>query len=443
MGSIKLDTMPEDILTHILLYGITDDFETKNYEYTELFLLVISHTNQALRRFALSTPCLWSTLYIDTCCNKISRGDDGLLNLFRLWIERSGDSPLDYKIITSNRVNPIIDDILKLFFREKRRWKSVTLEFREYVPHLSFKPTDMPCLQNFELVSLYDYVPFEKIIHLSKSTQLGRLYLNQVDSAQWRTIMKTIHTQQLTELYLGLMARNLAVADTYLLKSLGMFTNLKRLKFDLYRMSEFDFDPVWSGPPVLLPNLTMLVLAEECGKLTQYLTTPSLISLSIIPSEDEGSWIVNYLRRSRPPLEIMHLEINYLETDDLRFILQEVPNLKTLSLIRTYFLNESEGPYDIWSLLHVDDPSLDILVPKLTDLLYKISGDWEGSAREEVLLLVDAIESRKRYIRNFHFHFFYHAHIFSRDTRVILGTVNEPDAKDAHKHLVEMFRFSG
>ena len=439
MGSIKLDTMPEDILTHILLYGITDDFETKNYEYTELFLLVISHTNQALRRFALSTPCLWSTLYIDTCCNKISRGDDGLLNLFRLWIERSGDSPLDYKIITSNRVNPIIDDILKLFFREKRRWKSVTLEFREYVPHLSFKPTDMPCLQNFELVSLYDYVPVEKIIHLSKSTQLGRLYLSQVKIAQWRTIMKTIHTQQLTELRLGLATRGLAVVDPYLLKSLGMFTNLKRLKFDLYHKNEFG-DLVMSGPPVLLPNLTMLVLGLYCRNLMKYLITPSLISLSIISRGDEGSWIVNYLRRSRPPLEIMHLEIYYLEMDDLRFVLQEVPNLKTLSLIRGY---HRRGPYNIWPLLRVDDPSLDILVPKLTDLLYKISGHWEGSASEEVLLLVDAIESRKRYIRNFHFHFFYHAHIFSRDTRVILGTVNEPDAKDAHKHLVEMFRFSG
>ena len=115
MGSIKLDTMPEDILTHILLYGIADDFETKNYEYTELFLLVISHTNQALRRFALSTPCLWSTLYIDTCCNKISRGDDGLLNLFRLWIERSGDSLLNYKIIVYTYMQAI-DDIFELFF---------------------------------------------------------------------------------------------------------------------------------------------------------------------------------------------------------------------------------------------------------------------------------------------------------------------------------------
>ena len=140
----------------------------------------------------------------------------------------------------------------------------------------------------------------------------------------------------------------------------------------------------------------------------------------------------------------MHLEIYYLEMDDLRFVLQEVPNLKTLSLIRGY---HRRGPYNIWPLLRVDDPSLDILVPKLTDLLYKISGDWEGSAREEVLLLVDAIESRKRYIRNFHFHyhflFLYRARGFSHDIRDILGTVNEPDAEDAHKHLVEMFRFSG
>ena len=446
MGSVKLDTMPEDILIHILLYGITDDFETKKYIYEELFLLRISHTNQALRRFALSTPCLWSTLYIYTYHNKINRGDDGLLNFLRLWIERSGDSPLNYKIITSNWVQPVIDDdILKLFFREKRRWKSVKLEFRENAPHLSFEPTDMPCLQSLELVSLRDYVPIEKIIHLSKSTQLGRLYLNQVDSAQWRTIMKTIHTQQLTELRLGLATRGLAVVDPYLLKSLGMFTNLKRLKFDLYRMSEFDFDPVWSGPPVLLPNLTMLVLAEECGKLTQYLTTPSLISLSIIPSEDEGSWIVNYLRRSRPPLEIMHLEINYLEMDDLELIFQEVPDLKTFSFIHGKHYDESEGLYDIWSLFYVDDPSTDILVPKLTDLFYEIPDHCEGNLDEdeEVLLLVDAVESRKRYTRNFHFHFRYCSYDFSRDTREMFGVIKEHYADDARKHLEEMFQFSG
>ena len=229
MGSIKLDTIPEDILTHILLYGITDDFETKNYEYTELFLLVISHTNQALRRFALSTPCLWSTLYIYIYrdCRY-----DGLLNFFRLWIERSGDSPLNYKI-TAYAHTKTSTDVLELFFREKRRWKSVKLEFMKNTPHLSFEPTGMPCLQSLELVSLRDYVPIEKIIHLSKSTQLGRLYLNQVDGARWRTIMETIHTQQLTELRLGLATRGLAVVDPYLLKSLGTFTNLKRLKFDL------------------------------------------------------------------------------------------------------------------------------------------------------------------------------------------------------------------
>ena len=432
MGSVKLDTMPEDILIHILLYGITDDFETKNYEYTELFLLVISHTNQALRRFALSTPCLWSTLYIDTCRNKPAHGDDGLLNLFRLWIERSGDSPLNYKI-TSYTTSA---DVLELFFREKRRWKSVTLEFGDHVPHLSFEPTDMPYLQNFELVSLRDYVPIEKIIHLSKSTQLGRLYLNQVDGARWRTIMETIHTQQLTELRLGLATRGLAVVDPYLLKSLGTFTNLKRLKFDLYHKNEFG-DLVMSGPPVLLPNLTMLVLGLYCRNLMKYLITPSLISLSIISRGDEGSWIVNYLRRSRPPLEIMHLEIYYLEMDDLRFVLQEVPNLKTLSLIRGY---HRRGPYNIWPLLRVDDPSLDILVPKLTDLLYEIP-HCEANTNEEIPLLVDAVESRKRYIRNFHFH--YHACSFPHYIRDILATVNEPDAEDAHKRLVEMFHFSG
>ena len=204
MGSVKIDSIPEDILIQIFLCGITDDSGTIRFYYPlKTFLLSISHTNQALRRLALSTPCLWSTLSLTIHRNGSFRRDedlesktrnDGFVNLFRLWIERSGDSPLNYKI-TVNTYTQTSADVLELFFREKRRWKSVKLEFMKNTPHLSFEPTGMPCLQSLELVSLRDYVPIEKIIHLSKSTQLGRLYLNQVDSAQWRTIMETIHTQ--------------------------------------------------------------------------------------------------------------------------------------------------------------------------------------------------------------------------------------------------------
>ena len=44
--------------------------------------------------------------------------DEGVLNLFRLWIERSGEVPLNYKIdIQWN--TPAANDLINLFFEQK------------------------------------------------------------------------------------------------------------------------------------------------------------------------------------------------------------------------------------------------------------------------------------------------------------------------------------
>ena len=93
MGSLKFDSLPEDIIIQILLYKPEFKWPDNKWNSEMRTLLSISHTNRALRRLALSTPCLWATLGIieigspvygvneDEDLIKKAR-DEGVLNLF-------------------------------------------------------------------------------------------------------------------------------------------------------------------------------------------------------------------------------------------------------------------------------------------------------------------------------------------------------------------------
>ena len=168
MGSLKFDSLPEDVLIQILLYKPKikqpkKEWRPKKEWNSEMrTLLSISHTNRALRRLALSTPCLWSTLGTIV----IGLKDEGVLNLFRLWIKRSGKLPLNYRISVKESTRDA-DELLELFFQEKKRWKSAKIIFvggRSHVPLVRSEMTDMPNLQKLTISSvcegpLFNYKP--------------------------------------------------------------------------------------------------------------------------------------------------------------------------------------------------------------------------------------------------------------------------------------------
>ena len=247
MGSLKFDSLPEDVLIQILLYKPKikqpkKEWRPKKEWNSEMrTLLSISHTNRALRRLALSTPCLWATLGIIEIGSPVydfnededlmeKARDEGVLNLFRLWIERSGEVPLNYKIDIRG-ITPAANDLINLFFEQKYRWRSAKVLFAEGSSHLPIPSSglkNMPCLQKLSITSLNDKFQLKKDIDLSESTQLRNLCLDRVNSSLWRTVMDTIHTQQLTELQLDLApnARTRDISDPYILTSLGSFSNL-------------------------------------------------------------------------------------------------------------------------------------------------------------------------------------------------------------------------
>ena len=383
-------------------------------------LLSISHTNRALRRLALSTPCLWSTLTIkigllmyyvngnkDSEKAKKAR-NEGVLNLFRLWIERSGEVPLNYKIDVRGNT-PAANDLINLFFEQRYRWRSAKVIFGKIPPHLPFPSSglkNMPCLQNLSITikNLNAVFQLKTDIDLSESTQLRNLCLNRVNSSLWRTIMDTIHTQQLTklELFLAPDGHTQVISDPYILTSLGSFTNLKRLRIIV--SSYFNFDEVWNGPPVLLPNLRVLILYEFREEILEHFNTPSLVSLFLHIKGDEEHHILNFIRRSSPPLEIMHISVYRLEGDDFLRILEEVPTVKTLSLAYDLLDRRTNKLHDFWSFLSINDSSMDVLLPELTELYCHIVQYLSTDLIEEVILFSEALLSRRKYSKNFRFY---------------------------------------
>ena len=425
MGSLKFDSLPEDVLIQILLYKPKFEWPEKEWNSEMRTLLSISHTNRALRRLALSTPCLWSTLTIEIGllmyyvngdndpekARRVMRArNEGALNLFRLWIERSGEVPLNYKIDVRGNT-PAANDLINLFFEQRYRWRSAKVIFGKIPPHLPFPSSglkNMPCLQNLSITikNLNAVFQLKTNIDLSESTQLRNLYLKWVNSSLWRTIMDTIHTQQLTELELVLTpdVHTRDISDPYILTSLGSFTNLKRLYIELNRPGYFNSDEVWNGPPVLFPNLRVLILYESREEILEHLNTPSLVSLFLHLGVDGEHHIRNFLRRSSPPLETMHISMYRREGDDFLRILEEVPTVKTLSLAYDLLDRRTNKLHDFWSFLSINDSSMDVLLPELTELYCHIVQYLSTDLIEEVILFSEALLSRRKYSKNFRFY---------------------------------------
>ena len=417
MGSLKFDSLPEEVLIQILLYKPEFKWPDNKWNSEMRTLLSISHTNRALRRLALSTPCLWATLGIIEIGSSVydvnededlmeKARDEGVLNLFRLWIERSGEVPLNYEIdIRGN--TPTANDLINLFFEQKYRLRSAKVSFSGRplrIPSSGLK--NMPCLQNLSITSLDDVFQLETGIDLSESTQLRNLCLRGVNSSLWRTIMDTIHTQQLTELELVLTpdVHTRDISDHYILTSLGSFTNLKRLYIELNRPGYFNSDEVWNGPPVLLPNLRVLILYEFREEILEHFNTPSLVSLFLHIRGDEEHHILNFIRRSSPPLETMHIAVYRLEGDDFLRILEEVPTVKTLSLAYDLLDRRTNKLHDFWSFLSINDSSMDVLLPELTELYFHMVQFLGMDMIEEVTLFSEALLSRRKYSKNFRFY---------------------------------------
>ena len=100
----------------------------------------------------------------------------------------------------------------------------------------------------------------------------------------------------------------------------------------------------------------------------------------------------------------MHIAVYRLEGDDFRHILEEVPTVKTLSLRHTLLDRRNNKLHDLWSFLSINDSSMDVLLPGLTELYFHMVQFLGMDMIEEVTLFSEALLSRRKYSKNFRFY---------------------------------------
>ena len=179
----------------------------------------------------------------------------------------------------------------------------------------------------------------------------------------------------------------------------------------------------------------MLILYEDREEILEHLNTPSLVSLFIHIRGDEEHHILNFIRRSSPPLENMHIATEYLEGDVFLRILEEVSTVKTLSLKYDLLDRRTMKLHDLWSFLSINDSSTNVLLPSLTELHYSTYQGLSGDETEEVTLFSEALSSRRKYSKNFRFYGDFSS--FSRCIKNLLCPM--VDGSYSHFHIEKRF----
>ncbi|PAV14823.1 hypothetical protein PNOK_0937600 [Pyrrhoderma noxium] len=102
----------------------------------------------------------------------------------------------------------------------------------------------------------------------------------------------------------------------------------------------------------------------------------------------------------------MGLAVDYLRSDDILCVLEDLPNVRTLLLTRDRVLDvgkesdesdENERLEDIWYSMTMTDSTTDVLLPNLTNLIYHPYFVLGGENFEELACLAEALLSHFSY----------------------------------------------
>ena len=383
--------IPQEVITQIFLLALP---KNKCPALNEVPLNV-THTNHVLREIACSSSLLWTHLNVHL--NKARKGS--WEKLLELWIQRSGNAPLQYDFDFSGQyTGQQCTEMLKLLIREQSRWHSIKISgFLIYTicginnrQRLSgdSDSVPMPLLRQLILASS-GHSPFSFTKYdFSSSTLLQVLSIRQT-SSQWMWTSQTISSQKLRRLSLELDESSLCDCIAALKVSMAC-PNLKHLKIEMHeRVYEFgaedSTDNPFSQPNemgfVTLNHLETLHLTSELSKnIILKLLTPALKSLAYFVGMHHLPSLYTFLQNSKPPLEELRFgDYNMSEGQEVApsiypSVFRLLPKLKKLHI--------SEGthlPLAMWPAFLPNETSGDIPLPELRELKLTAPPDHLGT----------------------------------------------------------------
>ncbi|KIJ62720.1 hypothetical protein HYDPIDRAFT_114411 [Hydnomerulius pinastri MD-312] len=389
--------------------------------------LALARVCQLWREICISSPRIWQLIIV----NKSWRSISSIRAQAELWIARSAPLPFDVDVELADfeRLLPI----MSCFLPHIARWMECKISFDGRTTHT--------CLSDLTLSA-----PRRILHHLD--VRLKAPFDEDGSSDDDDSVFFSCGTSSFRHVSMKIAASNLPSADfinpllftslditetsfTHTVRSpellgfLGRCPNLEH--FYLHGVS-FEEGILDTSPPVVaLPRLHTLLLDLVCIQRTvlSHLYLPALRELHLRhlnmdfsldgyhneeegDSEDEahdfsqspssdhhtGMGIRKLISRSRPPLEILDMDLSDMRTKDFIWVFDRLPHLKQFSIVGSDMSNEVVRlfkPVPIASGVGSNDEGVRVRLPQLSAL--KLFGCQQFSGKE----LVEALSARVHY----------------------------------------------
>lgn len=357
-SSPPFSSLPPELLIEIFsTCSLTGDWHTP---------LTLSKVCCLWKDLIISSPSIWQTIVILDSKRSMS----SIRAQAELWIARSSPLPFNLvlKLTNSERLLPI----MSCFLPSLARWMRYTITYDERTVEKSLADLTLSsprCILHH--VDILLKAPFEDVTGDDEDD----IIFFPCGGATYRHISMKVATTKLphAEMVNPLLFTSLNISETTfessvrspdLLQFLAHCPNLEHLYFHGLSSDEGTLDTLL--PVIALPRLHTLHLDEICNQrsILSHLYLPALRELYMrhmnvdyplepyhVPeegdSDDEsrdfsqspysdlhtGMGIRKLLSRSRPPLEILDMDLSDMRTKDFRWVFDKLPDLKQFSIV--------------------------------------------------------------------------------------------------------------
>ncbi|KAG1729933.1 hypothetical protein EDB19DRAFT_102803 [Suillus lakei] len=318
------------------------------------------------RDLIISSPCIWQTIVVlDSRCTMSS-----IRAQAELWAARS--SPLPFSVVLKLSDFERLLPIMSCFLPNLARWMSCTITYDGRTIETSLSDLTLSSPRRIlHHLDIFLKTPFEDVAGDDEDDVI----FVSCGSATYRHISMKVATTKLphAEMVNPLLFTSLDISETTfeysvrspdLLRFLAHCPNLEHFYFHGVSNDEGTLDA--PPPAISLPRLHTLLLNEICNQrsILSHLYLPALRELHLrhinvdyplepyyVPeegdSDDEshdfsqsphsdlhtGMGLRKLLSRSRPPLEILDMDLSDMRTKDFRWVFDKLPDLKQFSIV--------------------------------------------------------------------------------------------------------------